>query len=149
MAPVVFSLPSASRARSYVFRLPLFTRVVVGALVGVWVVQVVVPGWDLQAWGALVPAEVGLSSSKFDALFVSWVLGGGGGRLTICCLVYRTNTYPFIHLGFFHMLMNVLALTPLLERFESEYGTLTALALFMGRESIPLPFPCSHAPSNS
>lgn len=30
--------------------------------------------------------------------------------------------------------MNVLALTPLLERFESEYGTLTSLALFFGRE---------------
>lgn len=51
------------------------------------------------------------------------------------CAVYRTNTYPFIHLGFFHMAMNLLALTPLLERFESEYGTLTALALFMGRKS--------------
>lgn len=36
------------------------------------------------------------------------------------------------------MVMNVLALTPLLERFESEYGTLTSLALFMGRESSPL-----------
>lgn len=32
------------------------------------------------------------------------------------------------------MIMNVLALTPLLERFESEYGTLTSLALFFGRE---------------
>lgn len=30
--------------------------------------------------------------------------------------------------------MNILALTPLLERFESEYGTLTSLALFFGRE---------------
>lgn len=35
--------------------------------------------------------------------------------------------------------MNVVALTPLLERFESEYGTLTALALFMGRESLQHP----------
>ncbi|CAN8104740.1 unnamed protein product [Discula destructiva] len=99
---------NTSRARSYVFRLPLFTRIVIAAILAAWVVQVAVPGWDLRAWGALVPAEVGLSS------------------------LYRTNTYPFIHLGFFHMVMNVLALTPLLERFESEYGTLTALALFMG-----------------
>lgn len=30
--------------------------------------------------------------------------------------------------------MNVFALTPLLERFESEYGTLTSLALFFGRK---------------
>lgn len=33
------------------------------------------------------------------------------------------------------MIMNVFALTPLLERFESEYGTLTSLALFFGRET--------------
>lgn len=48
--------------------------------------------------------------------------------------VYRLNTYPFIHLNFFHALMNILALVPLLERFESEHGTLTSLALFFGRE---------------
>lgn len=49
-------------------------------------------------------------------------------------LAYRINTFPLIHIGFFHMLFNVLALTPLLERFESEYGTLTSLAMFFGRE---------------
>lgn len=49
--------------------------------------------------------------------------------------MYRTNTYTFIHMNVFHMIMNVLALMPLLERFESEYGTLTSLALFFGRES--------------
>jgi glycosylphosphatidylinositol transamidase len=32
--------------------------------------------------------------------------------------------------------MNILALTPLLERFEAEYGTLTTVALFLGREII-------------
>lgn len=47
--------------------------------------------------------------------------------------VYRLNTYPVIHMGFFHALVNTLALTPLLERFEAEHGTLTALALFLGR----------------
>lgn len=51
--------------------------------------------------------------------------------------VYRTNTYAFLHINLLHMLMNVLALTPLLERFESEYGTLTSLALFFGREFLP------------
>ena len=54
------------------------------------------------------------------------------------CAVYRLNTYPFIHLNFFHALMNVLALVPLLERFESEHGTLTSLALFFGRELLDL-----------
>lgn len=48
--------------------------------------------------------------------------------------VYRLNTYPFIHMGFFHTLVNILALTPLLERFEAEHGTLTSVALFIGRE---------------
>lgn len=49
-------------------------------------------------------------------------------------LVYRLNTYPIIHTGFFHALLNTLALTPLLERFEAEHGTLTSIALFVGRE---------------
>lgn len=49
-------------------------------------------------------------------------------------IVYRLNTYPLIHVGFFHFLLNVVALTPLLERFEAEHGTLTAVALFIGRE---------------
>lgn len=37
-------------------------------------------------------------------------------------------------MGFFHALLNVLALTPLLERFEAEHGTLTSVALFIGRK---------------
>lgn len=49
---------------------------------------------------------------------------------------YRMNTFPLIHLNFLHALLNVLALTPLMERFESEYGTLTSLAMFFGRKSI-------------
>jgi hypothetical protein len=32
------------------------------------------------------------------------------------------------------MIFNVLAFTPLLERFEAEFGTLVTLALFTGRE---------------
>ena len=48
--------------------------------------------------------------------------------------MYRTNTFPLVHAGFFHTFMNIIALTPLLERFEAEYGTLTTLALFLGRE---------------
>lgn len=48
--------------------------------------------------------------------------------------MYRLNTFPFIHTGFFHAALNVLALTPLLERFEAEHGTLTSIALFVGRE---------------
>jgi membrane associated rhomboid family serine protease len=74
---------------------------------------------------------------------VVWPQGGiGYGRsqriaeednvLTDAPTVHRLNTYPFIHLNWFHTLMNIIALTPLLERFERESGTLTALALFLG-----------------
>lgn len=61
------SIPSlnTSRARSYLFRLPLFTRIALAAIVVTWIVQVAVPGWDVRTWGALVPAEVGLSSCEF------------------------------------------------------------------------------------
>lgn len=51
----------------------------------------------------------------------------------LCFIVYRLNTYPVIHQGLFHALLNALALAPLLERFEAEHGTLTSLALFAGR----------------
>jgi len=49
--------------------------------------------------------------------------------------VHRLNTYPLSHQGFFHALLNILALTPLLERFEAENGTLVTLILFTGRKS--------------
>lgn len=39
------------------------------------------------------------------------------------------------------MLLNAVALTPLMERFEAENGTLTALLLFVGRMSFAI---CSH-----
>lgn len=47
--------------------------------------------------------------------------------------MYRLNTYPLIHLGFLHALLNTLALAPLLERFEADHGTLLTTALFIGR----------------
>ncbi|XMA13819.1 hypothetical protein WAI453_006610 [Rhynchosporium graminicola] len=106
MAP---SLPqfSAVRFRSYIFRLPLCTRGII-LVIGLFWVAGMQSVWDVQKWGALTPKEVGLSS------------------------MYRTNTFPLIHAGFFHAFMNILALTPLLERFEAEHGTLTTLALFTG-----------------
>ncbi|KAI0599665.1 Gaa1-like protein [Biscogniauxia sp. FL1348] len=98
---------SALRARSYVIRLPLFTRVVIVIMVAFWLagLQSV---WDLQQWGALIPEELGIRT------------------------MYRINTFPLIHLNVFHAFLNILALTPLLERFETEFGTLTSLALFFG-----------------
>ena len=54
--------------------------------------------------------------------------------------MYRLNTFPLFHLGFLHMVFNVFALTPLLARFDAEFGTLVTLALFTGRMS-PSPNP--------
>jgi len=58
------SLPqfSATRMRSYIFRLPLFTRAVVLIITGLWVISMQ-SVWDLQKWGALIPDEIGLSTS--------------------------------------------------------------------------------------
>lgn len=47
--------------------------------------------------------------------------------------MYRLNTYPLIHLGLLHALLNVIGLLPLLERFEVEHGTLLSVAMFAGR----------------
>ena len=47
--------------------------------------------------------------------------------------VYRLNTYPLVHQNFLHAGFNVIALVPLLERFEAEHGTLLTGAMFAGR----------------
>ena len=52
----------------------------------------------------------------------------------MCHAVHRLNLFPLMHLNVFHMIFNLVAVTPLLERFESEYGTLVTLALFTGRK---------------
>ncbi|KAH8156379.1 hypothetical protein CIB48_g11868 [Xylaria polymorpha] len=98
---------NAQRARSYLFRLPLFTRamlviMIVFGLVGLQA------AWDIRQWGALIPDELGITT------------------------MYRVNTFPLIHQNLLHAVFNILALAPLLERFETEFGTLTSLALFFG-----------------
>jgi glycosylphosphatidylinositol transamidase len=99
-----------TRVRSYVLRLPLFTRLVLLIILAFWLLELQTI-WSVVQWGSLTPNEIGIGS------------------------MYRLNTYPFIHVGFFHAFVNLLALTPLLERFEAEHGTLTAVALFIGRKS--------------
>ncbi|KAL2865528.1 GPI-anchor transamidase subunit GAA1 [Aspergillus lucknowensis] len=96
-----------SRVRSYLLRLPLFTRLAVLVIIVFWLLELQTV-WSVVQWGSLIPDEMGLSS------------------------MYRLNTYPLIHTGFFHTFINLLAVTPLLERFEAEHGTLTAIALFTG-----------------
>lgn len=107
--PTVQSLRTITpaRARSYILRLPLFTRAMILIIIVFWIVGVQ-SAWDVRQWGALIPDQMNFKTA------------------------YRINTFPLIHLNIFHALLNVVALTPLLERFESEYGTLTTLALFFG-----------------
>lgn len=64
--------------------------------------------WDILAWGMLKPSLINLQT------------------------MYRTNTYPLLHVNIFHTLMNVPALIPLMERFETENGTLVSLLMFFG-----------------
>ncbi|KAH0493325.1 hypothetical protein MKX07_006862 [Trichoderma sp. CBMAI-0711] len=95
------------RARSYVLRLPLFTRAILLSIAAFWLLSL--PGyWDVRLWGSLIPDKISFATG------------------------YRLNTFPLVHLNFFHAVLNAVALAPLMERFESEYGTLTTLALFFG-----------------
>jgi membrane associated rhomboid family serine protease len=48
--------------------------------------------------------------------------------------VHRINTYPVIHTGALHAGVNLIVLTPLLERFEREIGTLKTTLLIAGRK---------------
>ncbi|KAI0389014.1 rhomboid family protein [Xylariaceae sp. FL0594] len=104
--PTMQSL-NTGRARSYLFRLPLFTRAMLVTMMGFGLagLQNV---FDIQQWGALIPNEMNITT------------------------MYRVNTFPLIHRNLVHTLFNILALAPLLERFETEFGTLTSLALFFG-----------------
>ncbi|GKT39898.1 rhomboid-like protein 19 [Colletotrichum spaethianum] len=106
MAPNVTSF-STLRARTYIFRLPLFTRIVLLIIVVAWIAGVQ-SAWDIRQWGALIPDQLSFTSS------------------------YRMNTFPFIHKNLIHAVMNLLALAPLMERFEAEFGTLTSISLFIG-----------------
>ena len=111
-SPLPFPAINPSRLRSYLLRLPLFTRIVLLACIGFWLLELQTV-WSVTQWGALIPKEIGLQS------------------------LYRLNTFPFIHLGFLHMLVNVLCLIPLMERFEKEQGTLVSLLMFLGRMTWP------------
>lgn len=130
------SLPSfnPARFRSYLFRLPLFTRLVLLLVFVFWISQLQ-SAWNIFKWGALIPKEVGLSTSKNSALDAHiWrKLRWREFWLTWPGTVYRLNTYPLIHLGLLHALLNMIALLPLLERFEAEHGTLLSVAMFAGR----------------
>ncbi|KAK3073815.1 putative rhomboid protease [Teratosphaeriaceae sp. CCFEE 6253] len=101
-----FALPDARRIRSYLFRLPLATRGLLLAITALYLAHLFLP-W-LTTWGALIPLEIGITT------------------------LYRLNTYPLLHASLLHYALNTLALVPLLERFESEHGTIVTTLLFTG-----------------
>lgn len=52
---------STVRARSYLFRLPLFTRLIIVAIVFFWLLGL--PGViNVQQWGSLIPDQVSITA---------------------------------------------------------------------------------------
>lgn len=133
---MAFKLPNLNpaRLRSYVFRLPLCTRVILLIIVALWTASIFHPG--LRQTCALVPDQVSITAGKSADDRVQIHLAQPRFLLTLwCCAAFRLNTFPVTHVGFFHALFNLLAIAPLLERFEAEHGTLVSFALFSGRTS--------------
>ncbi|KAJ0160301.1 Rhomboid protein 2 [Colletotrichum tanaceti] len=60
MAPNVTSF-NALRARTYLFRLPLFTRIVNLIIIAAWIAGVQ-SAWDIRQWGALIPDQLSFTS---------------------------------------------------------------------------------------
>lgn len=126
-----FSLPQfdARRVRSYLFRLPLCTRALLVVIVAFWIASLRL-AW-FQQWAALIPNEMNLGTSIYSPSM-------SRSCLSDSFAVYRLNTFPLLHVGFVHMILNMFALAPLLERFEAENGSLPTLLLFTGRSFLPL-----------
>lgn len=61
MAPTLPQFNPA-RLRPYVFRIPLFTRIILLLIVLFWLLEFQ-NAWDIAQWGALVPLEVNLGTS--------------------------------------------------------------------------------------
>ena len=82
-----------------------------------------------------MPQEVGFGTSAYFLLLLPGVKLKHYSRKLITCIftVYRLNTYPLIHINFLDALFGAIAVTPLMERFETEHGTLLTGAMFVGR----------------
>lgn len=73
MAPTLPSF-SPARLRSYLFRLPLFTRVVLLLIVFFWILELQ-SVWNVVQWGALIPNEINLGTSKNAPLRLEMISG--------------------------------------------------------------------------
>lgn len=64
--PTAMATPNVSsfstvRARSYVFRLPLFTRAIMLVMALFWLLELQ-SVWDIKEWGALIPDKTGITT---------------------------------------------------------------------------------------
>lgn len=66
MAPTLPQFNSA-RLRSFIFRIPLFTRLVLLLILLFWILELQT-AWDIAQWGALVPLQVNLTTSTSTRL---------------------------------------------------------------------------------
>ncbi len=82
MAP---SLPSLDvrRLRSYVFRLPLFTRVILTFIALFWILELQ-QIWNVVQWGALIPKEINFGTSMLLAPFCS-------AALCVACIISKRS----------------------------------------------------------
>lgn len=120
---VNLSLPNPQRIRVWVNRLPFLTRIILLAILLSWLAGLILP-WFIEA-GALIPSQVSIFAGMILLLVELYVE-------TNKLLAYRLNTFPIVHAGTLCTFVSLLPLVPLLERFESQYGTLVTGALFFG-----------------
>jgi hypothetical protein len=75
----MISLPqfNPARVRSYILRLPFCTKVLVAAILGLWIATVPFPG--IREFGRLEPAKMDLTQSM---CFLLWLEKGRGGLVT-------------------------------------------------------------------
>ena len=125
-----FSYRDYLKVRIHLPRYSLCTRILVLSTILIWIAGYFF-SW-IRDWGVLVPSQISWSSRERNR---DWNVNNYTEAL-ITLAVHRLTTYPFINLGSFRFLCSLLALAPLLDRFELEYGTITTLALFTGRTLI-------------
>lgn len=53
---------SPAKILKYLLRLPLFTRIILGLIILMWILELQ-SAWNVPAWGGLVPKEVGFGTS--------------------------------------------------------------------------------------
>lgn len=64
--------------RSYLLRLPLFTRAVLLIIVAFWLLELQ-SVWDVVQWGALIPDEISIATCMADFNAIEWDLRLIGG----------------------------------------------------------------------